>query len=181
MENLASLPKRGDGYSFVRLQYILPLQQHIHTAYWHCICAVVWRYVSLNYQFSDAWCNLLRLSLVSTSELHVHIAASSTIDTVGLYHSSMTFLSGKGITLLVMSKTLCSYWQGATDECFPASYLKSVTDIHVGQTYTYYIVMVGGCLVAVAQWQSTGCTSQRCPGFHSWRLTAFSLSSIFAS
>ena len=35
--------------------------------------------------------------------------------------------------------------------------------------------------VAVAQWQSTGGSSQRCPGFDSRWLPAFSLSSIFAS
>ena len=33
----------------------------------------------------------------------------------------------------------------------------------------------------VAQWQSTGGSSQRCPRFDSRRLPAFSLSSIFAS
>ena len=27
---------------------------------------------------------------------------------------------------------------------------------------------VGGCLVVVAQWQSTGGSTQRCPGFDSW-------------
>ena len=43
----------------------------------------------------------------------------------------------------------------------------------------YRIVRVGGCLAVVAQWQSNGGSSQRCPGFHSWQLLAFSLSSIF--
>ena len=43
------------------------------------------------------------------------------------------------------------------------------------------IVRVGGCPAVVAQWQSTGGSSQRCPGFDSRRLPAFSLSSIFAS
>ena len=32
---------------------------------------------------------------------------------------------------------------------------------------------MGGCPVAVAQWQSTGGSSQKCPGFDSWRLLAF--------
>ena len=32
---------------------------------------------------------------------------------------------------------------------------------------------VGGCLVVVAQWQSTGGSSQRCPGFDSRQLPAF--------
>ena len=45
----------------------------------------------------------------------------------------------------------------------------------------YMYVKDGGHLVVVAQWQSTGGSSQRCPGFDSWRLPAFSLSSIFAS
>ena len=36
---------------------------------------------------------------------------------------------------------------------------------------------VGGCLAVVAQWQSTGGSSQRCPG----RLLAILLSSIFTS
>ena len=39
----------------------------------------------------------------------------------------------------------------------------------------------GGCPAVVAQWQSTGGSSQRCPGFDSRWLPAFSLSSIFAS
>ena len=38
-----------------------------------------------------------------------------------------------------------------------------------------------GCPAVVAQWQSTGGSSQRCPGFDSRRLLAFPLSSIFAS
>ena len=32
---------------------------------------------------------------------------------------------------------------------------------------------VGGCPAVVAQWQSTGGSSQRCPGFDSWQLPAF--------
>ena len=32
---------------------------------------------------------------------------------------------------------------------------------------------VGGRPAVVAQWQSTGGSSQRCPGFDSWRLPAF--------
>ena len=40
---------------------------------------------------------------------------------------------------------------------------------------------VGGRPAVVAQWQSTGSSSQRCPGFNSQWLLAFSLSSIFAS
>ena len=43
------------------------------------------------------------------------------------------------------------------------------------------IVRVGGCLAVMAQWQSTGSSSQKCPGFDSRQLPAFSLSSIFAS
>ena len=43
------------------------------------------------------------------------------------------------------------------------------------------IVEVGGCLVAVAQWQSFGGSSQRCPRFNSRWLPTFSLSSIFVS
>ena len=34
--------------------------------------------------------------------------------------------------------------------------------------YIYIIVRVGGCPVAVPQWQSTGGSSQRCPGVVSW-------------
>ena len=41
------------------------------------------------------------------------------------------------------------------------------------------IVRVGGCPAVVAQWQSTGGSSHRCPRFDSW--PAFSLSSILAS
>ena len=37
----------------------------------------------------------------------------------------------------------------------------------------YSKVRVGGCPVAVAHWQSTGGSSQRCPGFDSQRLPAF--------
>ena len=33
----------------------------------------------------------------------------------------------------------------------------------------------GGCPAVVAQWQSTGGSSQRCPGFKSWRLSDYSL------
>ena len=43
----------------------------------------------------------------------------------------------------------------------------------------YMYVKDGGHLVVVAKWQSTGGSSQRCPGFDSWRLPAFSLFSIF--
>ena len=34
------------------------------------------------------------------------------------------------------------------------------------------IVRVGGCQVAVAQWQNTGGSGQGCPAFDSWRLLA---------
>ena len=40
----------------------------------------------------------------------------------------------------------------------------------------YRIVRAGGCPAVVAQWQSTGGSSQRCPGFDSQRLLVFSLS-----
>ena len=43
------------------------------------------------------------------------------------------------------------------------------------------VVRVSGCLAVMAQWQNTGGSSQRCPGFDSWQLPAFSLSSIFVS
>ena len=46
--------------------------------------------------------------------------------------------------------------------------------------YIWRIVRAGGCPSVVAQWQSTGSSSQRCPGFDSRQLPAFSLSSIFA-
>ena len=39
--------------------------------------------------------------------------------------------------------------------------------------------MVSGHPAVVAQWQSTGSSSQRCPGFDSQQMPAFSLSSIF--
>ena len=39
----------------------------------------------------------------------------------------------------------------------------------------YMYVKDGGHPVVVAKWQSTGGSSQRCPGFDSWRLPAFSL------
>ena len=45
--------------------------------------------------------------------------------------------------------------------------------------YTYRIVRVGGHPAVVAQCQSTGGSSQRCPGFDPWQLPSFSLSSIF--
>ena len=44
---------------------------------------------------------------------------------------------------------------------------------------TQKIVRVDGRPAVVAQWQNTGGSSQRCPGFDSWRLPTFSLSSIF--
>ena len=47
--------------------------------------------------------------------------------------------------------------------------------------YTYRIVRAGGCPAVMAQWQSTGGSNQRCPGFDSRQLPAFSLSSIFTS
>ena len=34
--------------------------------------------------------------------------------------------------------------------------------------YIWRIVRIGGCPAVVAQWQSTGGSSQRCPGFESW-------------
>ena len=39
--------------------------------------------------------------------------------------------------------------------------------------YIQRIVRVGGCPAVMAQWQSTGGSSQRCPGFDSQRLLAF--------
>ena len=42
-------------------------------------------------------------------------------------------------------------------------------------------VRVGGCPSVVAQWHSTGSSSQRCPGFDSQWLPAFSISSILPS
>ena len=39
--------------------------------------------------------------------------------------------------------------------------------------YIQRIVRVGGCPAVVAQWQSTGGSSQRCPGFNSRQLPAF--------
>ena len=33
-----------------------------------------------------------------------------------------------------------------------------------------YIVRAGGCRVAIDQWQSTGGSIQKCPGFDSWWL-----------
>ena len=47
--------------------------------------------------------------------------------------------------------------------------------------YIQRIVRVGSCPAVVAQWQSAGGSSQRCPGFDFRWLPAFSLSSIFAS
>ena len=55
------------------------------------------------------------------------------------------------------------------------------TGITSSLTKTHFCLRAGGYLAIVAQWQSTGCSSQRCPGFDSRRLPAFSLSSIFAS
>ena len=50
-----------------------------------------------------------------------------------------------------------------------------------GHLWLDRIVRVGGRLAVVAQWQSTGGSSPRCPGFDSRRLPTFSLSSIFTS
>ena len=54
-----------------------------------------------------------------------------------------------------------------------------------GQTPTLTIsvrfMSVDGCLAVVAQWQSTGSSSQWYPGFNSRQLPVFSLSSILAS
>ena len=44
----------------------------------------------------------------------------------------------------------------------------------------YMIVRVGGHPAVMAQWHTTGGSSQRCPGVNSQRLPAFSCSSIFA-
>ena len=38
-----------------------------------------------------------------------------------------------------------------------------------------YNIMVSGCLAVVAQWQSSGGSSQWCLGFDYWRLLAFSI------
>ena len=45
--------------------------------------------------------------------------------------------------------------------------------------HIWRILRVGGRPAVVAQWQSTGGSSQRCPGFNSRLLPVFSLSSIF--
>ena len=48
--------------------------------------------------------------------------------------------------------------------------------------YMYWIVRVGGCPAVVAQWETTGGSSQKCPGFDSRRLPAFlTFPSIFTS
>ena len=51
---------------------------------------------------------------------------------------------------------------------------------HIGLSRQWSIgsVRVGGRPAVVGQWQSTGGSSQRCPGFDSRQLPAFSLSSI---
>ena len=66
---------------------------------------------------------------------------------------------------------------------FPLLLLSSSLDSlgHSVPPVQYMYVRVGGCPAVVAQWQSTGGSSQRRPGFDYWRLSAISLSSIFAS
>ena len=41
------------------------------------------------------------------------------------------------------------------------------------EQYTWKIVRVGGCWAVLAQWQSTGGSSQRCPGWDSQGMLAF--------
>ena len=53
--------------------------------------------------------------------------------------------------------------------------------IYIYEKSTVQLASVGGCPAVVVQWQSTGGSSQRCPGFNYWRLPAFLLSSIFTS
>ena len=52
-------------------------------------------------------------------------------------------------------------------------YEAKIEESEKGQQYIQRIVRVGGCPAVVAQWQSTGGSSQRCPGFDSRRLPAF--------
>ena len=47
--------------------------------------------------------------------------------------------------------------------------------------YIEGIVRVGGCPGVMVQWQSTGGSSQRCPGFNSQRLPDLSLSDLIIS
>ena len=53
-----------------------------------------------------------------------------------------------------------------------------VIDRIVIQYHLCRIVRAGGCPAVVAQWQSTGGSSQRCPGFDYQRLPAFFTSLI---
>ena len=48
-----------------------------------------------------------------------------------------------------------------------ARYVTKAHQYHMSNAYRG-IVRAGGCPAVVAQWQSTGSSSQRCPGFNSW-------------
>ena len=78
----------------------------------------------------------------------------------------------------------------ANDTCIPSKYkqLKVCLVIHdsMSPLKTYYLFFVSCAIelqqpVAVAQWQTTGVSSQRCPGFDFRQLPAYSVSSIFTS
>ena len=52
------------------------------------------------------------------------------------------------------------------------AYAEWLPDVRLGHSvplvqYIQRIVRVGGCPVVIAQWRSTGGSSQRCPGFDS--------------
>ena len=62
---------------------------------------------------------------------------------------------------------------GANTLCYEAN----IEESEKGSTYRG-LWGVGGCPAVVAQLQRTCGSSQRCPGFDSWRLPPFSLASI---
>ena len=104
-------------------------------------------------------------------------------------HSKMAFLTSLGVNLTarnamslnslgfrpVVSQatpfTVCA----TMFPCYIHLVSPSLTDIN------QMLATIGGCLAVMAQWQSTGGSSQRCPGFDSRQLLAFSLYSIFTS
>ena len=75
-----------------------------------------------------------------------------------------------GAASVYQKRSLMEFWRHILSGCQVCDW---GIQYHLCSIYIERIVRVGGCLPVVAQWQSTGCTSQRCPGFDSRQLPAF--------
>ena len=106
-------------------------------------------------------------------------------------HNKMAFLTSLGVNRTARNamrlnslgfRPVVSQATPFTVLCIHVSLLhtSSIAKHHHASTKCWLLLVVVW-LSLLMQWQNTGGSSQRCPGFDSRQLPAFSLSSIFAS